>query len=72
MLKHILDLFENEEENENIIEKSDDEPEPVKVKPTFVPKNKRRKAVEKTYEDDEGFIGNNINNLLILQIINVS
>ncbi|XP_019866703.1 DNA polymerase delta subunit 3-like isoform X2 [Aethina tumida] len=51
------DLFENEEEeNENIIEKSDDEPEPVKVKPTFVPKNKRRKAVEKTYEDDEGFI----------------
>ncbi|XP_057672394.1 DNA polymerase delta subunit 3 [Diorhabda carinulata] len=49
------DMFENDEED--VIEKSDDEIEraPSPVKP-LAPKNKIRKAVDKTYMDDEGFL----------------
>ncbi|CAH0547450.1 unnamed protein product [Brassicogethes aeneus] len=54
------DLFEKEEGNneqdESVIEPSDDEPEPVTIKKPLANKNKKRKAVEKTYEDEEGFI----------------
>ncbi|XP_072382492.1 uncharacterized protein PolD3 [Diabrotica undecimpunctata] len=51
------DMFENDEED--IVEKSDEEPErassPVAKKP-LAPKNKIRKAVDKTYMDEEGYI----------------
>ncbi|KAJ8953986.1 hypothetical protein NQ314_007179 [Rhamnusium bicolor] len=50
------DLFEKEED---IIDKSDDEPERVPspiLERQLAPKNKRRKAVTKNYEDEEGFI----------------
>ncbi|XP_023015708.2 DNA polymerase delta subunit 3 isoform X1 [Leptinotarsa decemlineata] len=52
------DMFEKIADDD-IIEKSDDEPEPVlsHVKKSLEPKNKRRKAIDKTYQDDEGFIG---------------
>ncbi|XP_018574295.1 DNA polymerase delta subunit 3 [Anoplophora glabripennis] len=52
------DMFEKDND-EDIIERSDEEPEripsPVVQKP-IVPKNKRRKAVTRNYEDEEGFI----------------
>ncbi|CAH1155444.1 unnamed protein product [Phaedon cochleariae] len=52
------DMFENDAD-EDIIDKSDEEPEripsPVEKKP-LAPKNKIRRAVDKTYEDEEGFI----------------
>ncbi|KAJ3661828.1 hypothetical protein Zmor_006210 [Zophobas morio] len=49
------DIFDNDE-NEDIIEMSEDEPAPTPIPiPVAVPKNKRRKAVDKTYVDDEGF-----------------
>lgn len=50
-------MFENDENSlEDIIE-SDDETKPVSIasKP-LENKNKKRKAVDKTYEDEEGFI----------------
>ncbi|KAJ8958171.1 hypothetical protein NQ318_006110 [Aromia moschata] len=53
------DMFERDD-NEDIVERSDDEPDripsPVNEK-KLPPKNKRRKAVEKTYTDEEGFVG---------------
>ncbi|KAJ8924917.1 hypothetical protein NQ315_001074 [Exocentrus adspersus] len=53
------DLFEKEEDTSDIIERSDEEteraPSPVVRKP-LPPKNKRRKAVTRTYEDEEGFV----------------
>lgn len=54
------DMFadSNEEKNEDIIENSDDDQPVIKNKITTPPpvKNKRRKLVDKTYEDEEGFI----------------
>ncbi|KAK9878772.1 hypothetical protein WA026_023752 [Henosepilachna vigintioctopunctata] len=51
------DLFGNNEDERMVLEESDEEQAVVKPTPSIaVPKNKRRKAVEKTYEDEEGFI----------------
>ncbi|KYB28926.1 hypothetical protein TcasGA2_TC032354 [Tribolium castaneum] len=55
------DIFEDEDREEDIIEKSDEEPVEIPVaKPTPAPKNKKRKAVDKTYVDEEGFIVTNV------------
>ncbi|KAG5881117.1 hypothetical protein JTB14_032294 [Gonioctena quinquepunctata] len=52
------DMFEKDDE-EDIIEKSDGEPEiapPIISKKPLEAKNKRRKAVDRTYEDEDGYI----------------
>lgn len=48
----------DEEKSQDIIENSDDEQPVIKTKVVTPPpiKNKRRKLVDKTYEDEEGFI----------------
>lgn len=45
------------DQSENEMESVNNEPEPEKDVKPILPKNKRRKSVKKTYEDDEGFIG---------------
>ncbi|CAG9765532.1 unnamed protein product [Ceutorhynchus assimilis] len=51
------DMFADEKsDNEEPPEPMEIEPAPVKEAPPPVPKNKRRKAVKKIYEDDEGFL----------------
>lgn len=66
-------MFENDEED--IVEKSDDEPEripsPVASKP-LAPKNKIRKAIDNTYMDEDGFIGKKIYTQKNMFIINFS
>ncbi|KAH1021522.1 hypothetical protein HUJ04_011027 [Dendroctonus ponderosae] len=49
------DMFASDQ-SENEMESVNDEPEPEKDVKPILPKNKRRKSVKKTYEDDEGFI----------------
>lgn len=59
LLITILDIFGNDENEENIFEKSDDEPKnqsPVPEKP-LAPKNRKRVAVDRSYIDEEGFMG---------------
>lgn len=42
---------------ENTNEKSDDDSEPMfKSELPLLPKNKKRKWVDRTYEDEEGFV----------------
>lgn len=52
------DIFGGEKsDSEDLIEKSDEEPEPVKRdKRPLAPRNKKRKAVDKIYEDEDGYI----------------
>lgn len=55
----LTDLFERDEED--VIEKSDEEPEKAPSPVTKPPpgKSKIRKAIDKTYIDEDGFVGNN-------------
>lgn len=54
-----LDIFGNDENEADIIEKSEEEQRnlsPVPIKP-LVPKNQKRVAVDRSYIDEEGFMG---------------
>ncbi|XP_030746028.1 uncharacterized protein LOC115874869 isoform X1 [Sitophilus oryzae] len=49
------DIFDSDKSDIDLVEKSDEEP--VVVKPVEKPpKNKKRKTVERTYQDEEGFL----------------
>jgi len=54
------DIFGNDEEEENIrenVENSDEDSEPVMLaKPPLAPKNKKRKLVDRTFTDEDGYI----------------
>lgn len=52
----ITDLFGNDDEDEKIDVQSEDEKPVIEEPKEIIPKNKRRKAVEKVYTDDEGFV----------------
>lgn len=58
----LVDMFENCESDNDIVEKSDGESprseSPVPVK-HLAPKNKRGVAVDRSYIDEEGFMGKN-------------
>lgn len=69
-----LDIFGSEKsDHEDIIETSDKEPDvKVETKP-LQSKSRRRKAVKKTFEDDEGFLGKiqNVCNIICGKVYNV-
>lgn len=64
----VIDIFANddEEEEEETKEKaatlnSDEEDSPVYLSKPLAPKNKKRKLVDKTYTDEDGYICKYIN-----------